>query len=226
MTDTYSYQGAQNQGSGVTDTNSYSFLIDQKLADIRTATLVKIVKAPYDKDGNTITPGSPVAVGYVDVLPLVNQLDGDGNATKHETVFRLSYYRYQGGPFAIIADPKVDDIGKMVIADRDTSSVRATNGQANPGSRRKFDMADGTFFGNPQGGVPTHYIAYDGNNINIVVPSGKKIVITGDVTVTGSITATGNITAGQGTGDQVTLQQHTHKDAGGTGNSGIPNAGT
>lgn len=220
MTDTYAYEGAQTQQSDSTEFEGRDFQVRQILSDVRTATLCQIVKAPYDASGNPIASGSPGPVGYVDVQPLVNQIDGQGNAMPHGPVYHLSYYRYQGGPFAIIADPLVGDKGKMVIADRDTSGVKATGKQANPGSRRKFDMADGTFFGNPQGGAPTHYIAYDGTNINIVVPAGKKIAIVGDLTVTGEITA------GFGTGDAVTLQQHMHKDAGGSGNSGTPNAGT
>jgi hypothetical protein len=150
MSDDQTYLGMQDQGTEGTEFNARTFHIQQEISKVNTATLVKIVRAPYDKNGSAIDPGSVVPVGYVDVQPLVNQLDGRGQATPHGTVFRLSYHRFQGGVAGIIFDPVVGDIGKMVVADRDTSSVRATNDVANPGSRRKFDKADGTFFGSTQ----------------------------------------------------------------------------
>ncbi len=155
------YLGAQDQGSDGSDFNSTTFVVQQELSRINTATPVRIVKPPYDKDGKTIEPGSVVPVGYVDVVPLVNQIDGRGQPTKHATVHRISYHRFQGGGNAIIADPEKDDIGTMVVADRDTSSVRATNDQANPGSRRRFDKADGIYHGSTQQKEkPSQYVTF------------------------------------------------------------------
>lgn len=205
---TYAYQGAQDPGSDAAEYNSHDFFVRQMVNSINTAKLVKIVRPPYDKDGNDIDPGSPVPVGYVDVLPLVNQIDGYGNATPHETVYRLSYHRYQGGIGAFISDPVKDDIGKMVIADRDTSSVRATDGQANPGSRRRFDMADGTYFGCTQGDAPNQYFSWTSTGFKIADKNGN-IIIGGPsgVTINGVlITLAGDVVTKHGTD----LDTHVH----------------
>jgi len=144
------YLGAQNQGSDASQYNAADFHIQQAISQISTAAVVRIVRPPYDKDGKDIDPGSIVPVGYVDVEPLVNQIDGRGRPTEHSTVYKLSYHRFQGGKNAIIADPEKGDIGQMVVNERDTSVVRSTNDRANPGSRRKFDKADGIYVGSPQ----------------------------------------------------------------------------
>lgn len=146
-TQSYAYQGAQDAGSNLTDINALMFLINQVISGVNTSMPVKVMKAPYDKDGTALEPGSPAPIGYIDVLPMVNQLDGYGKAVKHKTVYRLSYHRYQGGNGAFISDPVEGDIGLMACASRDTSGVRQTNDQANPGSLRRFDMADGTYLG-------------------------------------------------------------------------------
>jgi hypothetical protein len=179
-TNNYAYQGAQDQGTSGTDYNSIQFLIHQELAKISTASVVKIVKGPYDKDGKAIEPGAPGAIGYVDVQPMVNQLDGYGNATPHGTVYRLSYHRSQGGSNAVINDPVVGDIGKMVVGDRDSSVVRATNKVGNPGSKRKFDKADGTYIGNTQGQTPDQWIAFTKDGIVIHDKNGNSIVMSPD----------------------------------------------
>ena len=192
MSNDFAYQGNQDQGTNGTDYNSIIFLIRQELARMSTASVVKIVRAPYGKDGKDLPTGAVEAVGYVDVQPLVNQIDGYGNATPHGTVHRLSYQRSQGGSNAIINDPKVGDIGKMVVAERDTSVVKTTDKQGNPGSRRMHDKADGTYVGCTQGGKPDQWIRYtdDGmeihdknNNIFVLGPNGISITDKYDNTI-------------------------------------------
>lgn len=216
------YRGAQDQGSAATEFNSIDFIVDRKLGKVSTATLVKIVKAPYDKQGNAITPGSAVPIGYVDVLPLVNQLDGFGKAVPHTTVFHLSYFRYQGGNGAFISDPIVGDIGKMVVADRDTSTVRATDAQANPGSLRRFDRADGTFFGQTQSAAPQQWFAFLTKGFNCTDLWGNTLIGNQDGVVVNGVTITrsGDVISKTG----VHLNTHVHKDGGGVGDSGSPEA--
>ncbi len=161
MADDYAWRGAQTAGSDTTDFNERDFHVRRVLSEARTATLVRVVKAPYDKAGNPIPPGTPGPVGFVDVQPMVNQLDGYGKPIKHGTVFRLNYHRDQSGNGSFINDPVEKDIGVMVVSDRDTSIVRQTDDVANPGSGRQNDLADGTFFGCSQGGgTPKQYMAW------------------------------------------------------------------
>jgi hypothetical protein len=115
--------------------------------------------------------GGVAAAGFVDILPLVNQIDGAGNAIPHGTIFRCPYFRLLGGGNAVILDPQVGDIGLAVFADRDISSVVANQAVANPGSNRKFDMADGIYVGGLLGAAPTQYVQFSAAGIKIHSPA-------------------------------------------------------
>lgn len=157
------YRGAADATSGGSDFNSQTFLIWQVLAGISTAKLVEVVAVTNAGD---LSP-----VGFVDVQPLVNQLDGEDNAMPHGVVHNLPYFRVQGGTDAVILDPKVGDIGTAIFADRDISAVKATKAQANPGSKRKFDMADGLYIGGFLNGTPQQYLRFSASGIEIVSPT-------------------------------------------------------
>lgn len=58
------------------------------------------------------------------------------------------------------------------------------------------------------------------NGVTIVLQSGKKVAITGDLTVTGEITA------GFGTGSSVTLQHHKHGTGSPAAGTSVPTGGT
>lgn len=144
----------QNPVTGNTsDYNAMQFQIQQKLAAVNSATLVKIAKVT--------TSGKLEPVGYVDVTPQVNLVDGIGQPTGHETVYHLPYVRMQGGTNAVILDPKVGDLGLVVFCDRDISAVKANNGVANPGSKRRFAMSDGVYIGSWMSNVkPTSVVRF------------------------------------------------------------------
>jgi len=72
-------------------------------------------------------------------------------------------------------DPKVGDIGIALFADRDISTVTATKKQATPGSRRKFDMADGLYIGGVLNGVPVQWIEFSEAGINITSPTAISL---------------------------------------------------
>jgi hypothetical protein len=162
------------------DINAMSFLIAQMMGRISTATPVKVM-AVYPAAVGDLT----ATLGTVDVLPLVNQQDGAGKITKHQTVYGISYSRIQGGKSAIIMDPKVGDRGWLISASRDISSVKANRDQANPGSRRRFSLSDGMFVGGLLNDAPTNYIQVD-DVLGVVIntPKDLKITVAGTVTVT------------------------------------------
>lgn len=163
------YQGAQSAGDGAGDFSAQSFLVRQILSRVNTCTMVKIVAVT--------NAGGLSPVGFVDVQPLVNQVDGAGNAVPHGVLHHLAYFRLQGGTNAVILDPQVGDIGIAVFADHDISSVVANKGQANPGSWRRFNMADGLYFGGFLNAPPSQYVQFiTGVGINIVSPT--KVTIT------------------------------------------------
>jgi hypothetical protein len=141
------------------------------------AAFVKIVKVVAVSPANN--DGQVAAAGTVDVLPLVNLVDGVGNATKQDTVYGLTYFRMQGGSNAVILDPQVGDIGVAVVCDRDISSVKETRAQANPGSRRRFSLSDGIYLGGVLNGTPEQYLRYASDGVYVVSPS-KILLKVGD----------------------------------------------
>lgn len=216
-----------------------AFLFQMFMGKVRTATLVKVV--------SVTNSGGLSPVGTVDVQPLVNQVDSAQNGTSHGQVHELPYLRLQGGTNAIVMDPKIGDIGLAVFADRDISSVKATKARANPGSKRRFDMADGLYIGGFLNGTPTQVVQFTDTGINVISPGtvtvqaatavgitapvinlNGAIVLNGPVSsgtgagagpmnITGPITVTNDVTAGG-----KSLKTHTHPQSGG-GNTGAPN---
>ena len=110
-------------------------------------------------------------MGFVDVVPMVNQIDGAGNATPHTTIYNIPYLRMQGGANAVILDPQPGDIGICVFASRDISKVKATKAQGNPGSYRNYSFADGMYMGGLLNGTPTQYVEFSAAGINVTSPS-------------------------------------------------------
>jgi len=139
----------QTDGS---DYNTMLFLIQQRLLKIRTITLVQ-VKACTNSGGVS-------ASGTVDVQPLVNQMSGRRLSTPHGTLYKMLYQRSQGGSNAVILDPVAGDIGIAVFCDRDISGVKKARGQANPGSFRTFNFADGIYLGGTLNGTPEQFLQF------------------------------------------------------------------
>lgn len=183
---------------------------------MQTATLVQVQACSNDGD---LSP-----VGTVNVLPLVNQIDGSipPNSQPHITVYGLPYLRVQGGSNAVIIDPQPGDIGIAVFASRDISGVKATKAQANPGSQRSYDFADGIYMGGVLNGSPTRYIQFSGAGITINDPSiitlqapsillkGAVTQSDGDVSMTGNLSVADNVTV---MNDTISVKDHVHTSA-------------
>lgn len=187
--------------------NNIAFLVQQALLKVQTATLVRIESCTNN--------GGLDPVGSVDVTPLVNQIDGKGNATPHATIYNVPYLRVQGGANAIIIDPQAGDVGVCVFASRDIAKVKSTKKQANPGSWRQYSFSDGLYLGGMLNGTPSQYIQFNNSGVTITSP---LVTINGNVNVNGEVVVTGNVT-GQGT------SLHTHKHSGvqpGGGQTGVP----
>lgn len=186
--------------TGNTPYNAFVFAVMRLVGKINVATLVQVVAVHV--------PGAVSPVGTVDVKPLVNQLDGSDVATQHGTVFGIPYLRIQGGTNAVICDPKIDDIGLCVFADRDISSVKATGKQSNPGSKRRFSFSDGFYFGGWNSLItPSRYLIISDAGLKIVAPETVEIdaplKVIGDVQIVGNLEVDGTVLATQ----QVTGQQ-------------------
>jgi hypothetical protein len=145
------------------DYTSQLFIMRQLLSTVHTAQLV-VVRA-------VTNAGGVAAVGTVDVLPLVSQLDGAGNMVDHTTIYQIPYMRLQGGANAVIIDPQVGDIGLAVFAERDISNVKANKDVSVPGSKRKHDMADGLYLGGFLNGTPGQYVRFSADGVEISSPT-------------------------------------------------------
>lgn len=142
--------------------NNIAFMVHQALSKMQTATLVRVESCT---NAGALSP-----VGFVDVTPLVNQLDGQGNPTPHVTIHNVPYLRLQGGANGIIMDPQKGDIGVCVFASRDISKIKATKKQGNPGSFRQYSFSDGMYLGGMLNGTPTQYVQFSAAGIKIHSP--------------------------------------------------------
>lgn len=163
--------GQQSLPDAGSDFNAQSFLVQQILGRVRTATPVKVIAV--HQGGGALAP-----TGTVDVQPLANMLDGKGNATPHGTIFGLIYFRLQGGVNAVIIDPAVGDIGIGLVCDRDISAVKATKAVANPGSFRRFNLADGIYIGGVLNAVPTQYVRFSDGGMELVDKNANQLTMT------------------------------------------------
>ena len=202
------YVGQQTPFSSESEFNSLSFLVSQILGKIWTIIPVQVMASTNS--------GADVKAGTVNVQPIVNQVDGNGNPTPHGTIYNLPYFRLQGGALGmVICDPQDGDIGIIACCQRDISAAIASAAPANPGSLRRFAPEDGIYIGGISMAVATQYLRFYAGNIEIKAPT---VTVTGDLVVTGSITATGDV-IGNGT------HLHTHMHSGvttGSGNTGAP----
>lgn len=155
--------GQQRPSSTWGDFNNSAFVIQQALAKLQTATLVRIEAC---SNAGTLSP-----VGFVDVTPLVNQLDAQGNPTPHVTVYNVPYFRMQGGANAVIIDPQKGDIGICIFASRDISKVKTTRKQANPGSFRQYSFSDGLYVGGVLNGTPAQFVQFTTEGIKLHSPA-------------------------------------------------------
>jgi hypothetical protein len=198
------YQGAMEPGDWSSDFNVMRFIAKQIMAGAWTATLVKVI--------NSASDGELALAGVVDVQPMVNQIDGEGNATAHGTIFGVPYFRLQGGTFAVIMDPQPGDIGIAIFASRDISSVKATKDVANPGSRRKFDPADALYLGGFLNAVPETWIRVSADGIELGDGGGTAVFKDGTLTVSVDVVANG-----------ISLHDHHHSGVTtGSGDTGPP----
>lgn len=183
----YSQQDPEDSAS---DWAARQFQINQILARVRTMVLVKVTAI---KGG----AGAIASPGTVTVQPLVKLIDGQGNSSSHGPINNIPVFRVGGGTNAVICDPVVGDIGWMAVADRDSSSVKANKAEANPGSRRKFDMADGVYMGSLLSPVPTQYVVFTENGVKIISGTDginlNGLIINQQGQVAGNLPITGNL---------------------------------
>ena len=192
MAENNEVRGVANYAAGNSQYNALSFMIQQAIREqVNTCIICKVVG---------------VSSGYVDVLPMVTQVSGKGEAIPPTTLYKLPYMRYHAGVAAVILDPVPGDIGLAVFAGKDCSNVKVgTSEPVPPASFRDNSMANGFYIGGFLNQAPSVSIELtQGGAVNITAPGGVNI--NGSVTVSGDVVASGK-----------SLVNHTHTgDSGGT----------
>lgn len=198
-----------------------TYFMRRFMDSVRTATIVKVLAVTNN--------GGASPVGTVDVQPLVQQADGEGNAVPLAPVYGVPYMRIQGGADAVILDPKVGDLGIAIFGDRDLSIVETTKDVGAPGSARRYSLADALYIGGLLNGTPVQFVQFEASGITVKSPTkvtieAPTVAVQGDMTVSGTVVTQSTITAsGEVTGNGKQLSAHKHTGVTtGSGVSGPP----
>lgn len=173
--------GNQGRQTNASDYNAIRFAIEQLLVQKHTMTIVKVLSCTGED--------LPDSIGTVDVMPMITQVNGSGQAVPHGELFQLPYVRVQGGTNGIVIDPKKDDIGLAIFADRDITKVVNTKQVSPPDSRRMMSMSDGVYLGGILNGELSQYIRFAAAGLEIVTPL---------MTVLASMAINGNLSVSSG----------------------------
>lgn len=191
MADKNTVQGVQNINTASSDYNALSFIIQQAIRQqVNTCIVCKVVA---------------VSGNYVDVLPLVTQIDGFGEAVAPTTLYKLPYMRYHGGICAVKLDPVIGDIGLAVFAQKDCSSVGVgTTEPQKPASFRESSMANGFYIGGFLNKEPSCYVELKQSG-EVIINAPAGLTVNGNISVSGGINASSDIVSGG-----ISLDNHTH----------------
>ncbi|CAI3931890.1 Gp138 family membrane-puncturing spike protein [Commensalibacter papalotli (ex Botero et al. 2024)] len=146
-----------NPNKGNSSLNTLVGIIDNALSSVSTAMPVTVIQV-YDNH-------------TVDVAPMIDMLDNEGNAVEHAPISGIPYARLQGGEYGLIIKPKVGDKGLVVFASRDISDVVQSKGKAKPASLRKHSMSDGMYIASLLYEEPKTYMEITKDVVSINVPT-------------------------------------------------------
>lgn len=141
--------------------NLWNFIIKGVLAKINTAFLIKVINVYPEKN-------------FVDVLPLIKGVDGDGNSIDTTPLFRLPYFQYRGGKNQITITPAVNDVGLAIASDRDISNYKLFRQETKPNTLRMFDARDSLYIGGFLNEAPIE-------NYIEINDKGVQVTTTGDI---------------------------------------------
>lgn len=139
---------------------SFLFMVEQIVNKVNTAELVKVIAVDEAKK-------------EIDVIPIVAKPDSEGQRIEPAPIYGIKYIEWQYGTNAIIATPVVNDIGLLVVCTKDVSSIES----GLVGSYRRYNLADGIYFGGLCGfnATPTQFIKFDENGIEVTSPTALTV---------------------------------------------------
>lgn len=162
-------------------TRAEEWIILRLLRGLHTATLVVVDK---------VTPTAEL-VGFVDVTPLVLDVDTSGTVIKQAPIYNVPFFRFQGGKSAVVLDPVAGDVGLCMFAERDITALKAKPAPGPAPTARAHSSADGLYLGGVLNGDPTQWVKFlPGGGIDISSSGDLTLEAAGKLTMT----ATGAMT--------------------------------
>lgn len=188
--------------------NMIDFIIRQSLLGINTCEPVEVVAINGD---------------FVDVKPLVYQIDGENNSVEQRVIYSLPFIRLQSGENGILINPQVGDLGLALYCQRDISAIKKAKKASIPSSKRVFNKGDGVFIGG-LGNInkaPTRFIEFTNNGV--IITGNNSITLNGDVSINGDLTVSGNSSASDHISGGISGKLHVHGGVeGGDGVTDLP----
>lgn len=184
------YAGQLFGGKDSGQSGAILFLVQQAISRCNTIELVKVSAVRPIGEEVTDNPEGLLMAGVVDVQPMVNLINGAGEAVERALLYNLPYFRLQGGGNAIKLEPVVGDIGIAAFCARDISVVKETKEVANPGSWGRFSISDGLYLGgilNDNVEI-TQYVEFAEAGVKVVSPVAITLLAPPN-----TITANGNV---------------------------------
>lgn len=156
------------------------WIISDLIKKVHTMALVKVLAV------------SPVAgkVGFVDVLPLLQDVDTAGKVVAQAPIYKVPFFQYQGGSSAVILAPAVGDIGLCAFAERDITSIKQTQAAGPPNTARTHSSADGLYIGGVLNADPAQYVKFEpgAGGISIVSPTAINLQTAGNIHLQAALT--------------------------------------
>ena len=167
-----------NPSDYIDEFNSLSFVVNSIISDrVKTAELVRVITNNGD--------------GTLDVLPIISDVDSEGNAISETPIFGVKFIEWQYGINAIQAQPAIGDVGLLVVCTKDTKNAQS----GVVGDLGSFELESGIYLGGLKGfnQAPTQYIKFTENGIEITTPKTLTVNTTENVVV--NATGNANVTA-------------------------------
>ena len=160
--------GSQNLSTNLTEFNTLDFYIDSKLLRINTIKICKITAVNDD--------------GTVNVLPMVNRLNGKKEPLPTVELKGFPILRQQGGNSGFIIEYQVGDIVLVGFCDRDPQAVIRSKKEAAPSTFTPFPLS---------GGIVLGAVLFE--DAQIYVKVSDKIYCVGDLSLSGNAKISGDV---------------------------------
>ena len=153
--------------------NAMKYVIDREIKNMVNTLLVVKVIAVYNET--------------IDVQTILKDLSDNGQLVDTYTISSVRYVQWQYGQNAIVAKPKVGDVGLLLISKQDISGL--TKGAISVcQTNSSYNIGDGIYLGGLFGmnELPTQTLEFDTDSIKVTGTGTLNLETSGDITITSS----------------------------------------